>query len=53
MVEVVKKGIDAWDKHSDFANEMEAYSLGFNYQKYTAAYLALYRKMLAERKRSR
>ncbi len=51
MAEVVKKGIDAWDKHSDFANEMKAYSLGFNYQKYTAAYLALYRKMLAERKR--
>lgn len=46
MASLVREGTEHWDKDSDFAREMQAYSESFNYPNYTAHYLSLYRQLL-------
>lgn len=48
MARVVSEGIAAWDKNGAFAEEARRYSLGFNYERYTREYIALYRRILEE-----
>lgn len=47
MANVVSEALSKWDKDSDFAKEMIAYSKQFNYKKYAEEYIALYRQLLA------
>lgn len=46
MAATVREGIGKWEKDSTEAKEAREYSLSFTYDKYTTAYLNLYRKML-------
>lgn len=46
MADVVKKGLEAWNRNSQEAEEAKAYSCTFNYDRYTQEYLALYRRIL-------
>lgn len=48
MAEVVRESIKTWRKDSQEASEAKVYSEGFNYQKYTKEYVALYRQLLAK-----
>lgn len=46
MAEVVRKAIDGWNRNGEDALAAAAYSMSFNYDRYTQEYVALYRKLL-------
>ncbi len=46
MAKVVEKGIASWSRDSQEAQEAQEYSKGFTYEKYTQAYISLYKKIL-------
>jgi glycosyltransferase involved in cell wall biosynthesis len=46
MAAVVSRGLDGWSRDGQAAVEAEAYSRQFNYDTYTARYVALYRRLL-------
>ncbi len=50
MAEVVADGISHWHRDSPEAQAAYDYSRKFNYDEYTRQYIALYTKLLAERK---
>lgn len=50
MAAVVRKGVEDWEKEGIQATKALEYSLSFNYETYTEAYVQLYRQLLAEGK---
>ena len=46
MAEVVRAGIDGWQRDGQAATEALQYSYGFNYDQYTEEYVQLYRQLL-------
>lgn len=50
LAQTVQAGLHGWKRGCEAALEAKNYSEQFNYQHYTAHYLALYRRLLAEHK---
>lgn len=46
MAEVVKEGLAGWRRDGEAALAAKAYSRSFNYDRYTAQYVSLYRQLL-------
>ena len=48
MADVVRQGVEAWQKDGEAARQAEKYSKQFNYENYTEQYTELYMKLLAK-----
>ena len=48
MADVVRQGVEAWQKDGEAAHQAEKYSKQFNYENYTEQYTELYMKLLAK-----
>ena len=46
MAQVVKIGMEGWSRNGEEALKAKNYSKNFNYDRYTAEYLSLYKRLL-------